>query len=229
MPTIELPRLAERPFNDAFKELCFYYPLFYLDVYEMREILKVEARYLEDLYGATDIILDNNFILFADEDTLSLWEGLLQIEYEDVPEDLDTRREVIIARLRGNRHFGEPEIRAAVSPFIDGDIAVKMGSPEHPGTIFITVVQDEEDGMRNVRDAKRALEPMKPAHLLSDFRVIMRRNERQELYSGFGLYTYGRERIDCEIPSDLEVTYLVDENDAILLDENNARLIDEEE
>lgn len=216
-------RLLERPYADSFKELCAHYPLFYLDVYEMREILKAEGRWLDSYADDADAMLANLFLLTADEATIELWEEALSITHAD-DLTLEQRRGVILAKFSGHRHFGAPEIREIVAPLIDGDITVTLVG----GTIVVRVLQ-EGQGARAYKEARSTLIPKIPAHLALDLKVQLRSDERFNLYSGAALHISRVITIQCEEPPDLEVTYFVDENGDILADEDGNRFIDGEE
>lgn len=122
------------PYENSFKELCASMPLFYLDVYEMREILKVQGRLADELRASTERVISNEFILLADEKTVSLWEGMLHITY-DKPMTLDERKAVIMGHICGYAHIGEPEIREIASLYTTSKVSVAFSK----GVIYIDV------------------------------------------------------------------------------------------
>lgn len=122
------------PYENSFKELCASMPLFYLDVYEMREILKVQGRLADELRASTERVISNEFILLADEQTVALWEGMLHITY-DKPMTLDERKAVIMGHICGYAHIGEPEIREIASLYTTSKVSVAFSK----GVIYIDV------------------------------------------------------------------------------------------
>lgn len=142
-------------------------PLFYLDVYEMREILKAQGRLADDLRDSTERIIRNNFILLADEPTVKEWENILNITY-DVPMTLDQRKNVIIGHICGYAHIGEPEIREIIALYTDFSVTVAFAK----GVITITI-----DGIGSILGFSNLVETLLkriPAHLALRFSVNIR-------------------------------------------------------
>ena len=103
-------KFYERYYKNNYEELTTWYPRFYRDVFEMVEILKASGQVLDALEDKIEQAYLNNFILTADTETISRWETLLGITYSE-PLTLPQRKRVVIARLIGYGHIGEPEIR----------------------------------------------------------------------------------------------------------------------
>lgn len=122
------------PYEDSFKELCVGYPLFYLDVFEMREILKAQGDLMNDLTASIELLLNNNFIATADEATIKTWEAALGIEYDNEL-TLEERKSVVAAHVSGHGHIGEPEIREVVSRYSPDPVTVAF----EKGVITVTV------------------------------------------------------------------------------------------
>lgn len=165
------------PYGDCFKELCAAMPLFYLDVYEMREILKAQGRLADGVVGATEQVLDNNFILLSDEPTVKKWEGMLKTSYDE-PMTLGQRKNAIIGFVCGQEHIGEPEIRAIIAQYTPEAVTVAFAL----GVIYITI-----DGA--VIGEETMLETLLrriPAHLALKIRLNIRRVFRQTLSISYG-------------------------------------------
>lgn len=128
-----MPYLSH-PYENSFKELCASMPLFYLDVYEMREILKAQGRLADELRASTERVISNEFILLADEQTVTLWEDMLGITY-DKPMTLDERKAVIMGHICGYAHIGEPEIREIASLYTKSKVSVAF----RKGVIYIDI------------------------------------------------------------------------------------------
>ena len=63
-----------------------------------------------------------------------MWEELLEITYTR-PLTLDQRKRVVIARLAGYGHIGEPEIRGIIANYTERAVAVDF----QRGVVFITI------------------------------------------------------------------------------------------
>lgn len=165
------------PYENRFKELCACMPLFYLDVYEMREILKAQGRLGDGIFEATERVINNNFILLADAETVGQWEDMLKITH-DGPMTLDQRKSVIMGFVCGNGHIGEPEIRAIIAQYTPQAVTVGFAK----GVIYITI-EGEVFGEGSLLET---LLRRIPAHLALRIQLRKTRVFRQALSIGYG-------------------------------------------
>lgn len=66
-------------YGNNYEELITYYPRFYRDVFEMVEILKAHGRIADELEGNIEQVYLNNFIDYADEETIEKLEKFLSV------------------------------------------------------------------------------------------------------------------------------------------------------
>ena len=116
-------RLYNRYYKSNYHELISHYPRYYREVFEMVEILKAQGKVVDALEDNIEQTFLDHFILTADPPTLRTWEKFLGITYEEQLA-LEQRRRVVIARLCGLGHIGEPEIRAIIGNYSDGETDV---------------------------------------------------------------------------------------------------------
>lgn len=147
------------PYENSFKELCAAMPLFYLDVFEMREILKAQGHDLDSVGDALELIINNNYILTADEPTIKNWETFLGLVN---PPDmtLEERRSQVAAMFYPASHIGEPEIKEIFKFFSAGsiDVSFLQGQIE----LAISLASDE---VLSVAAFLQVLARKIPAHL----------------------------------------------------------------
>ena len=93
------------PYPNNFQELCAAMPIFYLDVFEMRAILRAQGRLLDGACAGLEEIVDANFILTANEATIRPWERVFKITYKSRL-TLEQRRRVVIGYIIGFGHIG---------------------------------------------------------------------------------------------------------------------------
>lgn len=117
-----------------YEELITYYPKYYRGVEEMEAILRYFGGICDDMEAQNEQAFLNNFILWADEATIKRWEDFLGIVY-DKPLSLEQRRRVVLGRISGNGHIGEPEIRVIVAIYTDRPITVDFKA----GVIYIDI------------------------------------------------------------------------------------------
>lgn len=164
------------PYEDNFKELCAAMPLFYLDVFEMREILKAQGRLMDDVCAAFELVIDNNFIMTADDQTIREWEEVLHIP-RDPSLTLDQRRRIVAGYTSGRGHIGEPEIREIVGQYTENAITVAFAK----GVITIGI-EGEIFGEDSLVDT---LLRRIPAHLALKIILHIRRVFRHEIPVGY--------------------------------------------
>lgn len=170
-------KLYEKYYKNNFEELITYYPRYYREVFEMVEILKAFGRVADGLEANIEQTYLNNFILTADAETIRVWEEILEITYTR-PLTLDQRKRVVIARLAGYGHIGEPEIRGIIANYTERAVAVDFKR----GVVFITIEGEVFDEMNLWDTLTRRI----PAHLALNMKVHIQRTFRQRIDFHFG-------------------------------------------
>lgn len=170
-------RLYEKYYKNNFEELITYYPRYYRDVFEMVEILKAFGRVADGLEANIEQTHLNNFILTADAETIRVWEELLDITYTKKL-TLDQRKRVVIARIMGYGHIGEPEIRGIIANYTERAVAVDF----QRGVVFITIEGEVFDEMNLWDTLLRRI----PAHLGLNVKVHIQRTFRHRIDFHFG-------------------------------------------
>ncbi len=160
-------KFYERYYKNNYEELITWYPRFYRDVFEMVEILKASGQVLDALEDKIEQAYLNNFILTADTETISRWETLLGITYSE-PLTLPQRKRVVIARLIGNGHIGEPEIREVIRNYTENTAMIDFGR----GVISIMI----EGTVFDERNLHKTILCRIPAHLALDMKIHIRRS-----------------------------------------------------
>lgn len=158
------------PYSNNFKELCAAMPIFYLDVFEMRAILRAQGRLLDGLCDGMEHLVDVNFILTADEATIRMWEKALEITYKSKL-TLEQRKRVVIGYIIGLGHIGEREIREIIGQYTPGHVDFDFMR----GTIDI-LVEGEIPGEENLLET---LLRRIPAHLTLKMAIHIRKAYRQ--------------------------------------------------
>jgi len=170
-------KLYERYYKSNYEELITYYPRYYRDVFEMVEILKAFGRVSDGLEENIEQAYLNNFILTADAETVKVWEGILDITYTQKL-TLDQRKRVVIARIMGYGHIGEPEIRGIIANYTERAVAVDFAR----GVISIVIEGEIFDEANLWNTLLRRI----PAHLALDVKIHIQRTFRQRLDVRFG-------------------------------------------
>ena len=156
---------------------------------------------------------------------LELWETAYGIPVE--PDKTDAvRRTRILSKLRGQGTPTAELIRSVVLAFVEGTVEIVEDQGAY--SFLIRIVPDA--GQPPDVDAIRAaVNEIKPAHLGMALLVLLMLRREHRLYTGFAVRLGRSLTVGCEIPAELDVTYFVDEDGALLADEAGNRIIDEEE
>lgn len=160
------------PYSNNFKELCAAMPIFYLDVFEMRAILRAQGRLLDGLCDGMEQLVDFNFVLTSDEATIRMWEKALKITCKGKL-TLDQRKRVVIGYIIGLGHIGEREIRGIIGQYTPNHVDFDFLR----GTITI-VVEGEIPGEDNLLET---LLRRIPAHLWLKMSIHIRKQYRQTI------------------------------------------------
>lgn len=170
-------KFYERAYQSNYEELLTYYPGFYREVYEIREILKAHGKLLDGLEKCVERAYLNNFIRTADEETIVIWEKMLGITYKETM-TLDQRRSVIIGRISGYGHIGVSEIRGIVANYTDSETKIDFSN----GVITLKI-DGEIFGEDNLHDT---LLRRIPAHIPLNIEFSVIRKFRQRFKVSFG-------------------------------------------
>lgn len=153
------------------------------------------------------------------------------IDWWDGSWSVDRKRQTLKESWKIHRILGTPDALslAVQSAFGSGRIEEWFdydGKPHHFRILGLT----PEVATNGLDAFLRLLSIVKRESSVLDAVVIDATGEQSKhnLYVGFAVSLGLRMSVTCEIPEDLDVTYLVDENGDTLLDEDDNRLIDEE-
>ena len=167
----------EYAYENNFEELLTYYPRFYLEVFEMVEILKANGRILDVLQNDIEQTFLNHFVAEADKNTVEGWEEVFGVTNSSQL-TLEQRRRVIIGLLCGNGHIGEPEIRLVVAQYTDHECSVDFAD----GIIYLVIREEIFSEELLLETLLRRI----PAHLALNMSYDVRRQYRQTLNFNFG-------------------------------------------
>ena len=160
--------LYENAWPNNYEEIKTWYPVWYREVLEMDALWRVWGKHTDDIQAGIIQAIDNNFIDYADAQTISKLEKFFGIVY-DGPRTLVERRNVIKAFIIGSGRIGQRQIKELISVFVDGEIEVQLIG----GAIHIAINR-EDSAKFNVNDCYSLLSGRIPAHL--SLKMTMRRD-----------------------------------------------------
>lgn len=156
---------------------------------------------------------------------LALWEDAYGLD-TDESRPLDVRRSSVAARIRGTGIPTVERIKEIVSVLTGSNVEVTEDYGNYTVRIKATVGIDSPPDLGAIY---AALAPIIPAHLAWSYTITLRAETIHRLYTGFAVRTGRHISVSCEIPAELDVTYMTDETGNLLADEAGNRIIDEEE
>ena len=182
-------KLYENAWPNIYEEIKTWYPVWYREVLEMDALWRIWGMHLDAAQMGIIQAVDNNFIKYADAQTITGFENFLGIVY-DGPRTLSERRNVLKALFTGTGHIGQREIKELISVMADGEIEVSLVE----GSIQITVTRESSDGF-NLYDFHLILDKIIPAHLGLRFIDNTHRAYSQPIYINVGAMEEGEIRI----------------------------------
>ena len=150
----------------GYEELRRCYPLFYQDVYEMKEILKSEGGLLDGIRGGIETIFSNQFIDTADEATIADYERIMKIPI-DTSKSLNERRTLVKSMLSGNGKLSSTQLKALIRNYTNADSEItftKQYPSDSHDTLMIRSCRGDTEAF-SAADINDMLEVKIPAHI----------------------------------------------------------------
>ena len=144
--------LYNRYYQNNYEELITYYPLFYREIYEMKEILKAQGKLADDLEACIERILSDCFLDTADSGVITSYENILGIK-SDLGKPLEERRRLVKAYLVGSGKASATSV-CGFSPYDEKGNNVLNILAEHGNSQLI-----------NIKDINVLLSEKLPAHI----------------------------------------------------------------
>lgn len=204
-----------------------FYPRFYDRILEMQEILKAEGSFIDEIQIAFEIVLNNMFIKYMDEDTVEKFEEFLNIQ--PLPyQSLDERKEILGFHFRGYGKMSESGIKDAASKY--NIIAETYFEEKDTADNFILRIKlyvpaEVED--TNYSDCINILEIRLPAHLKTLYEVIFSDIDTKWAVAMVSVFKTSYEHQTEEASLENLPTWFIDDDDNLLLDDFGNILIEE--
>lgn len=152
---------------DYNEQMLDYYPEVIKAIREFQELIKTQSVEVEQLHEELTRLLENAYLVSADEDRISMWEQLLEIvpmpQGDDSMETwLSDRRETIMARLYQSTKLNSQSISDIVSIFTGGSAK----SYFKDGVIHVLISPPANNKKYKFENVEQELEQKVPAHLL---------------------------------------------------------------
>ena len=137
-----------------------WYPTTVVAVDALRAVNDVVGHELDNARARGALLNNNAFLFWMDESRLAEWENALEI---DVPENstVEERRNVIIAKIRGQNKFNVSNIKSIVKTFTGGDAEVTVAD----GVISVKVLPPNNGQLYNQSALVWELKNKIPAHM----------------------------------------------------------------
>ena len=145
--------LYNRYYQNNYEELITYYPLFYREIYEMKEILKAQGKLADDLEACIERILSDCFIDTADSGVITSYENILGIK-SDLGKPLDSGKASATSVCEMIKTYTGAEAECSFSPYDEKGNNVLNILAEHGNSQLI-----------NIKDINVLLSEKLPAHI----------------------------------------------------------------
>lgn len=145
----------------------------------MVEILKAEGKLQDDLKSDIQQVFFNQFVDYADSETISIYEKIIGIE-PDKNKSLDERRQVVKAFLIGSGKLSATVIKNIIRAYTNGDVKCSLEAVNYNESFHTLLIEAEKiSGNKiNLSDITSMIEKKIPAHLKYDLSFY----ENHDLY-----------------------------------------------
>ncbi len=151
--------------KNNYEELLSYYPVFYREVYEMREILKVQGRLADDMQNNIERVFSNQFIDSADSEVISGYEKILGI-VSDASKSIEERRRFVKARLIGSGKISASVISDMIKSYTGGDVTCTLAPCDSKKNNKLYINAERGTGSQiYLHEIESLLDERLPAHI----------------------------------------------------------------
>lgn len=142
------------------ERMLSYYPELIASIVDFQSIINAEAPEIEGINTSKDDVLDNAYLTTMKESRIKDWERVFKIT-PPTAATIEDRREVIIARIRGQGKLNTNVINAIVNTFTGG----KANSWVENGTLYVEVTPPPSNKQYRFESIEQELKNKVPAHL----------------------------------------------------------------
>lgn len=140
-------------------------------------------------------------------------------------DSLETRRQVVLARQEARQSMNPAKMEDRVKAITGCHARVEENVDDY--TFAVVLELESSLDAAKLTKALKYIRLVKPSHQC--FLIIFHETVEHRLYAGFAVRVGRVIAVGCEIPAELDVTYLTDEAGNLLADEAGNRIIDEED
>lgn len=171
-------------------ELASWFPSWYQQVLEMDALWQTWGALLDQLQADIMRVLNNNFLVSCDEDTIHMWEDFLNITIVK-PRDLENRRRFIMMHFGGFGKCSATKIKSVIKQYTGSDSTVTFERYDAEGNHWLNI-QMERGDMETlyVGDVQFVLDKIIPAHILHSLKTVQEANIRSSVSISRYRYTY---------------------------------------
>lgn len=173
---------------NAYEQISSFYPRWYLDIYEMNEILKIESLVATNIQKAIDLILDNHFLDTIDENKAAELEKYLGIT-SSADRTIEERRSLIKTYFLGRGKLSVSQLVAIVKALSGGEVIGSFSEGNSNRDNYIKLKILKCDIKNALVDIVSTLKNRVPAHLWVELYYEPRKIENYILHKE-GTYNY---------------------------------------
>ncbi len=179
----------ENGFDSCYEELITFYPIFYKEIFEMNEILKIYGNLADIIQKNIDIMLSDNYIQTADESAITRLEKFLYIN-TDKTKSLDERRRFVLSFFIGFGRISATKIKAIIKNYTNADVDVKFKRFDEKGNncLYVTCDRGMENNLK-MYDISEILTKKIPTHIFLNILIkyVFESQENNKSYIGVGM------------------------------------------
>lgn len=160
-----MSKMYPNDYDSSYEELLSYAAVWQKGLLELDAVWQAEGRALDGLKAAMDNVIDNQFVLTADEPTITLLEQFLMLR-TDRSRSLEERRRIVLSIFAGSGKMSASRIKEMISVFTDAPIEVRFEPGDEEGNNFVYIeIGNGERQPVQLSDINSVLRKRIPAHL----------------------------------------------------------------
>lgn len=214
--------LNPNSYPSVYDEIRSFYPEYLKKVREIDEIIRTFGFIGDDITTAIEIILNNNFILSADERMITKLERFIGIT--EISPDINARRQSVLSYFVGFGKISSSLLKEIIAVFADSDADISFNQREENGSYILVInISKNEKYNADYNRLYSLLLNRIPAHIKTRL-IVTYPAIPIDIFVGMAFCVGLNYQIECE-PFDVSSISVLTYNDNLLYARNEGILI----
>lgn len=187
------------------RKLIDYLPPFMQSYIEMQHIMSAEQPEIDDLWNASESILEEQFIMTATEHGVARWEKMIGVTPKDT-DTLDERKFKILLKLNQELPYTMKKLEESLTTMCGaGNFSVDLQADKYHIEIKLAL-----SNKNDYQEAVDLLTKMIPANLTQHVQVMYNSHEVLDDFLHAELFTYTHENLKAKVLEHVNIVKVTD-------------------